>query len=279
MPFSRDGFEVSEDKPIYIGQPAMDFVIQKFVLSVSKTGERNILQQLKDGIRWFDLRIYLDSDGDFYMQHGLKGPAYTDILTQVKTFIDLYPSAQELIFLNLSHANFKGDNLQKVADLTKSIIPTKHLLHKGNEDGTSFNFQSLADTTVGSLTQSTTKVMIINQDIAPLVDVEREINYPFPITNTCGFGGAEGQPLWHMGWCRTPTTADIVPYIIDAIRGEDRLHLKALATEKNGQLKDRLSQLDHQKPTPNVIDLDWYHLSSKELPVPQVIRLNKEQNE
>lgn len=272
IPFSKlvaNGFKISEDSPINIGQPAMDFVIEKVALSISKTGDRNVLRQLEDGIRWFDLRIYLDKDGEFYMQHGLRGPLYTDILKQVKVFIDSYPSAQELIFLNLSHGNFKDDNLQKVADLTKSIIPPKHVLHKGNEAGATFNFQSLANTTLGSLTQSTTKVMIINQNVS------NNLYYPFPITNTVGFDDANDQALWHMGWCRTPTIEDIVPYVIDTVRGVDRMHLQTLATEKNGKLKDGLSQLDQKKPMPNVIDLDWYYLSSKDLPVPQVIGLNK----
>jgi hypothetical protein len=60
---------------------------------------------LQGSTRWFDLRIYHDTDGLFHMQHGLRRQPFSEILQQVQTYIDAHPQTYELIFLNLSHAN------------------------------------------------------------------------------------------------------------------------------------------------------------------------------
>ena len=143
---------------------------------MSQTGDKDVLQQPEAGTRWLDLSIYPDNDGQFYMQHGLRGPLFTDILRQLKAFIDEYPQAKELIFLNLSHADYSDSSAQEVSTLTVSILSADRLLYEANDSGKStFEFQSLASKTLAELTGSTTKLKVIG----PV--------YPSPVTNTAGF--------------------------------------------------------------------------------------------
>ncbi len=263
-PFSTDkGAWPTEDKPAYIGQAMYDFMIKSVVKGTSQAGDQDIFQQLQAGIRWFDLRIYLDNDGRFYMQHGLRGPSLVDILTQVKTFLDTYPQSKELVFLNLSHADYTSKKTGLVCDAINKIIPASSIYYPGSE--TIFDFQSLATRKVGDIVGSATKIMFLNAD-------GNGLTYGSPVTNTAGFEETSAQPLSRMTWCTTPGVADIIPYVLGQLQGQDRKLLQSLATQKNGTLAERLT--DPQARKTSVIILDWSEYSTGALPIPQVIALN-----
>jgi hypothetical protein len=259
------GSDLSENSPIHVGQAGYSFLLDNVVAGVSQAGDQNVLQQLRGGIRWFDLRIYHDTDGLFYMQHGLRGPSFSDILQQVRTYIDTYPQARELIFLALSHADFDGTVATQAAKLVAQAFAPENILHYPNETGAkTFDFQSLSSHTLASLVGNTTKVMLLNLD--------DNLQYPAPVTNSSGFGASDKE-LWSLGWCRTPEVADIVPYVVGKLQGRTGLHLKTLAMLKNGTLAEGLRNEEYRKAT--LISVDWFQLSAGELPVPLILGLNQ----
>lgn len=261
---------ISDTNPLYIGQWTYDFILDTIVRDVSQAGDRDFTQQLTDGLRWFDLRIYHDDDGEFYMQHGLRGPLYTDVLKQIKTYLDTYKESKELIFVNLSHADFNGDALQTVADLTAQHIPADNILYRSNDMGSEeFNFQALANQPISSLTQGKTKLMFINQDASR--------TYPSPITNTAGFGSKEKQDaLWSQDFCQQTPDSARFPYVVAILAGRrpGTPYLRALATEKNGTLEGWLVNNPDPKDRGAMIPLDWYEYSTGKAPVPQILALN-----
>ena len=67
----------------------------------AKTQERNTLEMLNDGIRYFDIRVCVDSKGVLMTCHGLYGASVDSILDDVKTFTDRNP--REVVLLGFNH--------------------------------------------------------------------------------------------------------------------------------------------------------------------------------
>ncbi len=95
--------------------------------SLGKTQDLSIYEQLSYGIRYFDLRPGWDGD-DFYIYHDvIKGPRFSDVLSDVRRF--MAEGHRELVILKLSH--YKDLN----NDLYKNMVQRI----KSNIDGWLFN--------------------------------------------------------------------------------------------------------------------------------------------
>jgi len=265
-PFPNDSNAAS---PIFVGKDLYSEIIGRVVRGIAEAGSLDFKTQLESGIRWFDLRVYLGVDDDFYLQHALRGPLLTDVLKQVRSFIDAHPKAKELVFLDLSHANFDNTAAARVSKLVNDILTPKNILHFDNHSGSDkFDFKDLADKTVESLVGEQTKVMVLNSDFWGR-------QYPAPVTNTQGFEDSEKAILRRFGHCITPAEHDIVPWLVDLLksgRQTDGL-LKLLATHHNGSLEEVLSKNSDARSA-NVVSVDWFQCSSGKLPVPQILALN-----
>lgn len=95
-PNESDGVDSPDNRPI------------KRLLSIgsgfsnwAKTQERTTAEMLNDGIRYFDLRICVDSKGVFMTCHGLYGASVASILDDVKNFTDKNP--REVVLLGFNH--------------------------------------------------------------------------------------------------------------------------------------------------------------------------------
>ncbi|MNN41356.1 hypothetical protein D3C81_1554720 [compost metagenome] len=72
------------------------------IKGVSTATTRSIGQQLSDGIRSLDLRVYYNAgDKQFYTYHGLMGTRITDILNDILTF--LQSTSGEIVFVTMGH--------------------------------------------------------------------------------------------------------------------------------------------------------------------------------
>jgi len=67
----------------------------------AKTQERTAAEMLDDGVRYFDLRVCVDSKGVLMTCHGLYGASVASILDDVKTFTDKNP--REIVLLGFNH--------------------------------------------------------------------------------------------------------------------------------------------------------------------------------
>ncbi len=265
-------------QPIYLGDALYQFVMADGVKAISQTQDRTTLQQLQDGIRSFDLRVYYDTrDGQFYTQHALRGPALTTILSDVKTFIEANSNAAELIFLAISHNNL-ADHTDKISQLTgliKGIIPQQNIYWQPTPQGQSqFDFQSLNNTKLSAITNGSTKVMFLNQDT--------DYSCPDTVTNTQGYAGipwtgevyseqamaatqgpalkTHTQPLWSFGWNLGLSNNDIAASILRYLRaGGENTPLKDVTTPTNGALPGFFAQYGTNV---NLISLDWYDFTT-----------------
>jgi hypothetical protein len=110
--------------PYHVGSEAYAYVIDQITLLGQAHNESKTIQrQLEDGIRFFDLRIYFDTrQNDYYIQHCLRGPKLSDIITQIETYIHQHASSQELMIFHFSHSQFEDDRVGKVADLVRDRL-------------------------------------------------------------------------------------------------------------------------------------------------------------
>ena len=78
-----------------------DIVEHVFIMDWAKAQSNDIKAQLNSGVRYFDLRIAVDSYGEYRICHGLYGPQIDEILFQFKRFLKKHP--KEIVFLDFQH--------------------------------------------------------------------------------------------------------------------------------------------------------------------------------
>lgn len=93
----------------YVGLGDM---FMKIAQDWSQTQDRTVYRQLSDGIRYLDLRvIYRDSKKDFYTVHGLYGPALSDVLEQITSFLKEHP--KEIVIIQIGDMRYMGANQEQ----------------------------------------------------------------------------------------------------------------------------------------------------------------------
>lgn len=71
--------------------------------SFSVTQEKDIFDQLMDGVRYFDFRIGLrNEDEQFYIVHNLYGPKINFVTEQIVSFLSSHP--KEILIIDIQHA-------------------------------------------------------------------------------------------------------------------------------------------------------------------------------
>lgn len=287
-PAPADGsWPFPEGGTIHVGRELMSYVLDTVIRGCTAQ-IYDLTQQLNDGIRFFDLRIYRDTDGQFYAQHALRGPKFEDLLGQVRSFIAAHPASGELIFLQISATNFDGDQAAEVAKVIREHLGAHIYLPPGAEGVKDFDFQSLAGLTVGAITAGAPKVIVL--------DTDSDYVYADTVVNTSGFatsgrgpGGTnsvpelaelEGaaldaniEPLYQVSWTLTPQIFDIGQSVLAVLSGFlPEFVIGHLAVMANSALAGFLDQ--HQGRQANLVTVDWYDTFHGTAPVEVIINLN-----
>lgn len=254
--------------PFYLGPELYDFVFQ-LVHETAQAHDQNLYQQLTDGIRYFDLRLYWDSDTqELYIHHGLRGAAVGDLLQDVRKFLD-EEGGHELVFLEVSHTNFtkEPDGPPALLSHLSQYLGASNLYVPESLD-------ALAATKLSDITGQGSRVVVLNTD---------DYQYPqgSPVLNTTGFqrsgrsadgvddvtqlAQAEAQglaqprtsPFYRIDWTLTPQMADIINGAVARVTGtQSPPMLKSLADKANAALQDFVNA-NKQYPF-NLITVDWY---------------------
>ncbi|MBP2313218.1 hypothetical protein [Azospirillum soli] len=138
----------------------------------AQTQSLDIAGQLRAGSRYFDLRLYYDGQqlttGHFSADMGSFGPPLTEVLMQVRSFIDSPAAAKEAVFLKFSHTSSGLACMEKNSDMTtNAVAEIKSIL------GDVLYTTPDASTNLASLPLSTLagKVcVVVDYEYGPLVD-------------------------------------------------------------------------------------------------------------
>jgi hypothetical protein len=257
----------------YVGKPMGDKIFE-CVRAVSIAQGPRISEQLNHGVRYFDLRVYYDTRlNDFYIHHGLRGPKFTDLLSDFRLFLDRN-SDMELIFMEISHTDFEENLQDRLADLVKDHLEQWLYMPHGAE-GVQFDLQKLKDVKIREITESRSRVIVLN--------TEEGICYKHTLVNTPGFAksksgvsgvntladladtesqslAANNGELYRINWVLTPHESDIVEMVLKFMSGHYSPSnlLEDFAHAVNPALPDFLNanRGDHF----HVVMVDHYHL-------------------
>jgi hypothetical protein len=107
----------------------------------SKTQTYNLYDQLKIGVRHFDLRVLKNSSGQFVNVHGLEGASQIEVLNDVKRFADERP--KEPIILEIAKKPSDAD-MPAMLDQIRNIIGNR-LYESGNQLAANVTLQQIWD--------------------------------------------------------------------------------------------------------------------------------------
>jgi hypothetical protein len=252
----------------YVGAPLYQFIFD-LVYDVSRAQDQSLFSQLSGGIRFFDLRLYWDTNlQDIYVQHGLIGAPFSALLSDVAAFVS-QTGGQELVILQVSHTNFatESQGVTRMGTLL-STLPA----------GSLYTPTSLADfaaTQLSSITGSGSRVLVMN--------IDTDVSYPAgsPVFTTSGYqtsgrnpdgvdtvsalSTAESQglqstrtaPLYQINWTLTPQLSDIANEAVSRVAGNPANPvLKNLADLAGAALLGFIQ--GNAKYEFNLITVDWY---------------------
>ncbi|BFU20995.1 glycosylphosphatidylinositol diacylglycerol-lyase, putative [Entamoeba histolytica HM-1:IMSS-B] len=119
---SHNCFSYNTKTQIKAAEPYDSFpiIMNGFVKDWSETQTLTILQQLQEGVRYFDLRIQKFKD-DIYTVHGLYCDLFVVILTQLSEFI--WYHKKEVIILDINHIyNMNKEDNEKILEIISCLF-------------------------------------------------------------------------------------------------------------------------------------------------------------
>ncbi|KAG9497410.1 hypothetical protein J7337_010271 [Fusarium musae] len=266
---------LDDTENIYIGQQAYDDLIDHItLLSQAHDKSKTLKRQLEDGIRFLDLCIYREDDGEYYNQHFLRGPKLDELLDQIGQFLEKHSSSEEFIIVELAQCYSLREHVTEVAKKVNSrlarwlYMPSDAEAHPGRYD-----FQTLHDKPLSSITEGKPKVLFVSREGA--------CTFPHSILNVEDKSlenPANGSPLFPRWFTKVPTNGEEVAHILlNTFDPDARIkNLRHRAYERNAEV----SQVLGQKDTPWRYMMDWYTdckgvEKSEDLPVERIIQANK----
>ncbi|MCX2934676.1 Ig-like domain-containing protein [Mycobacterium sp. CVI_P3] len=92
------------------------YIVKPIAAAWSKTQSEDILGQLNEGVRYLDLRLSNEPDGNIYIEHGLRGPSIDVVLQDIADFAYAHP--QEVIVVYAQRfTNFDTDTHAEFVDM------------------------------------------------------------------------------------------------------------------------------------------------------------------
>lgn len=264
------GFDSGGEK-YYVGEPLYNFIFE-IVMSVAKAGEQSIFNQLNGGIRYFDLRVYRDSQyKSLYTQHGLRGCSLKTILKEVGRFISSVK--REIVILDISPIKeSRGiEDTRELVNLIDECIG-RQFLYKP------LSTEKLSTTLIEEITASGPKVIVLGDgedsypNDSPVFTEElyqRSGRHPDGVNTVSALSKEEEEglkkkrtsPFYQISWSLTPQVQDIARDAISRLAGKQSssLILQNLAKIANSSLKSFTTK--NKEYSFQLITVDWYETS------------------
>ena len=255
-------------KPYYVGPELYDFVF-RLVREIAQAHDQSIYGQLSGGIRYFDLRVYWDTDDrDLYIHHGLRGCRLSQIFQDVGKFV-AQDGGRELVFLEVSHTNF-----QEQAEGPKALVAQLEQYVGASNLYVPESLDDLAASTLSAITGQGSRVIVLNTSGdqypagSPLLttdgfqDSGRSADGVDDVTTLAqeeaqGLAQKRTSPFYKVLWTLTPQMTDIVDGAVSRLAGNQSPPvLKGLADKADAALQDFVNQNSQYQF--NLITSDWY---------------------
>lgn len=103
------------------GDAALAFIPKAAAAAWSRAQPDSVGAQLRAGIRYLDLRLTQEPDQDVYLEHGLRGPALTPVLTEIGDFARAHPREAVIVGLDRFSA-FDDRGYGRVRDAVRAAF-------------------------------------------------------------------------------------------------------------------------------------------------------------
>lgn len=146
---------------------------------LSQTTTSDTLQQLIDGIRCLDLRVYYnESDASFYTYHGMLGVSLDTILQDINQFITVHAPDGEIVYVTMGHdlpppgspsqqSGFSSDQVDLLSNLVWGIFSEAGLVFGPADCPSNVDnlFQCTYADIIGPAGSSCSKVIVVAQQL------------------------------------------------------------------------------------------------------------------
>jgi len=75
-----------------------DLIVKPIVSGWARTQSKNLYDQMTDGIRYVDLRLSNEPDGQIYIEHALRGPQIDSVIDDISRFVHEHPKEMVIVY-------------------------------------------------------------------------------------------------------------------------------------------------------------------------------------
>jgi hypothetical protein len=91
----KDQFGVLTELPEFL----QDLVVKPIAAGWGKTQSKDLYEQFDDGIRYVDLRLTNEPDGQVYLEHGLRSVPFTEVVDDIGAFATEHPREVLVVYV------------------------------------------------------------------------------------------------------------------------------------------------------------------------------------
>ena len=91
----KDQFGILTELPEFL----QDLIVKPIAAGYGKTQSKDIYEQFDDGIRYVDLRLTNEPDGQVYLEHALRSVPFTDVVDDIGAFANEHPREVLVIYV------------------------------------------------------------------------------------------------------------------------------------------------------------------------------------
>ena len=91
----KDQFGILTELPEFL----QDLIVKPIAAGYGKTQSKDLYEQFSDGIRYVDLRLTNEPDGQVYLEHGLRSVPFTEVVDDIGAFANEHPREVLVIYV------------------------------------------------------------------------------------------------------------------------------------------------------------------------------------
>ena len=232
-----------------------DFIVKPIAAGWGRAAGKDLYGQFSDGIRYVDLRLSNEPDGQIHIEHGLRGPTIDEVLEDVSRFAHEHP--KEVLLVDMGRfTNFDDATHAALLDKINAAVGDRLVPRSLGTTATLGDMWAIDKNVI--LLYGKTNVVTANPDLW----YRSAIYQPWPNVQSVGplldanrrsLGNRYPWEIWGMSGTVTPDTSTIVAGILTL----GPTSLQELMFNIHPALQQWIR--GEFKTSVNLVTTDWHH--------------------